>query len=91
MLISHWTDGQATCLCDEKSKLLSTSVRRIFERGGHGNLRIRKTKRNRSSRKLSPFLCSDLREDQKKKKGLLPDSVRFSIQIFCPNSEREGA
>ena len=33
MLISHWTDGQAICLSDEKFKLLSTSVRRIFERG----------------------------------------------------------
>ena len=81
MLISHWTDGQAICLSDEKFKLLSTSVRRIFESGGGaaGNLRIRKIKRNRSSLRLSPFVCPDLGEDQKKR-----SAPRFS-PFFCPD------
>ena len=54
----------------------ATSKRRIFEKGGVGNLRIIQTKRKRSSLGISPFSCPKLGEDQKKK-DLHSDLVRF--------------
>ena len=66
---------------------IASGVRRIFERGWGGNLRRMKTKK-RSSIRFSPFFCPDLDEDQKK--GLHPDLVGFSAQIFCPNSRDGG-
>ena len=48
------------------SIVFTTSVRRIFK-GGGGNLRIMKTKRNISPLRISPFSCPKLGEDKKKK------------------------
>ena len=48
------------------SIVLTTSVRRIFERGA-GNLRIMKIKRKISPLRISPFSCPKLGEDQKNK------------------------
>ena len=49
----------------------NSSVRRIFEKGGPGNLKIMKTKSKISLLRISPFFGPKLGEDQKKKeKGL---------------------
>ena len=68
--------------------LVSTSVRRIFEKGGGRKFENKEDQKKRSSLRLSPFFCPDLGEDQKK--GLHPDSARFFIQIFCTNSKWGG-
>ena len=44
-----------------------SSVRRIFERGGAGNLKIMKTQKKNSPLRISPFFCPKLREDQRQK------------------------
>ena len=50
----------------------SSSVRRIFERGGGGpeNLNIIKTKRKIFPLRISPFSCPKLGDDQKKRSSL---------------------
>ena len=46
-----------------------------FSKGGPGNLRIIKTKKQKSPLRISPFSSPKLGEDQKK--GLHSDLVRF--------------
>ena len=53
------------CLTSRK-KAVSSSVRRIFKRGGPRNLRILKTKRKISPLRIDSFSSPKLGEDQKK-------------------------
>ena len=75
----------------------TSSVCRIFKRGGSGSLGVMKTKQKISPLAISPFCSPKLGEDQKKKvftpvwsvllpkKSLHPDSVRLCAQTFCPS------
>ena len=58
--------------------IANSSVRRIFKRGGPGNLIIMKTKRKNSLLRFSPVFGPRLGGDQKKR-----SSLRFS-PAFCP-------
>ena len=70
--------------------MIHSSVRRLFERGGGeaGNSRIMKTKRKRSSLKISPFFYPDLGEHQKKRSS--PRFSPFFCPDFLPKSQRRG-
>ena len=50
----------------------------------------KKKEEKRSSLKFSPVFGSKLGEDQKKKEGLHPDSVRLCAQTFCPSYKGGG-
>ena len=59
----------------------ASGVRRIFEKGGPGNLRILKTKRKISPLRISPFFCPKLGENKKKKRSTLRFSVVFGPKL----------
>ena len=62
------------------SLLLSSSVDRIFKRGGLGNLRVMWTKRKISPLVITPFISPNYRRRLKRKKW---SSLKFSL-FFCP-------
>ena len=68
------------------SSMVTTSVRRIFKRGG------RKFENNKDQKKglhleIVRFSAQILVKTKKKKKGLHLNAAHFSPQIFCPNSK----
>ena len=60
--------------------LLSSSVGRIFKRGGLGTLRVMWTKRKISPLVITPFISPNYRRRPKRKKW---SSLKFSL-FFCP-------
>ena len=64
-----------------------SSVRRIFERGGPGNLKIMKTKKNFSTQNQSVFLPKI--KGRPKKKGLHSILVRFLAQNYVKTKHKK--
>ena len=68
--------------------LTTTSVRKIFEKGGPEKLKIMQTNRKICPLRISPFSCPKLDEDQEK--GVHPDFVRLCAQTICPSCKGGG-
>ena len=89
-------------ILNQKCTHIVSSLRRIFERGGPGNLRIVKTKKKISPLKISPFSRPKLGEDRKKRSSLKfksgfwpkkkssPSFFFFVCSNFLPKLQRGG-